>query len=434
MHAGYSTNIHLSNVNPKKFIAEYFIISMSKPNFYISKLKVHNFKSFQDLDVDLDRFNIVIGKNASGKTNFKNIFTFLIDAIYDGLPSAISIQGGHEQLLTFNSTDKFLSFELHFHSDIPEPINAIEEIPDQLKTTKIIYKFCIEFTQDMNYDITRDCLVVYLASPNNLEGDMHKFTISKINEKVIFTSTIPKKSKSINEEQPEILKYFNAKEKNLLLEEHLLYNILPDWYDFLYGMATYDLDPKILKSPTIISKFSVLSDDGSNLAYILDHIKHDERETRRLLNHIQDLLPFLETFYTEHRDGKVEFSIKESYSDTIIPAQFISDGTVNIIGLLICMFFDKSSLSIIEEPERNIHPGLLNNITNLMDITSELKQVIITTHNPDIIEYANTNKVLLVNKDEQGNSNLIKLEDHELVKQFKNTMSIHELLQEDLLS
>ena len=407
---------------------------MNKSNFYIGKLKVHNFKSFQDLEVDLDRFNVIIGKNASGKTIFKNIFSFLIDAIYGGLLSAISIQGGQEQLLNFNSKDKSLSFEIHFLSDVPESIKAIEEISSQFKTTKIVYEFCIEFTQDMDYNITRDCLIVYLDSPDDLSKSNNTFTISRIDGKVTFKNNISNELKSNNAKQPEIFKYFNPKEKNLLLEEHLLYKILPNWHDFLYSMATYDLDPKILKSPTIISKFSVLSDDGSNLSYILDHIKHNEKEKRRLLNHIQDLLPFLETFYTKHRDGKVEFSIKEFSSDKVIPAPFISDGTVNIIGLLICMFFDESSLSVIEEPERNIHPGLLNNMTDLIDITSDLKQIIITTHSTNMIEYIDIEKTLLINKDDQGNSNLIKLTDHELVKQFKDTRSIRELLEEDLLS
>ena len=406
---------------------------MDKYDFYINKLKVHNFKSFQDLDVDLDRFNIVIGKNASGKTNFKNIFTFLIDAIYDGLPSAISIQGGHEQMLNFNSKDRSLSFEIHFLSDVPESIREIQRDSVHLKTTKIIYKFCIEFTQDMNYNITKDRLSIYVDSLGDSHTIARIFTISKNDRKITFSDNISDNTESTNEKQPNILKYFQKDAKELLIKDELLSQILPNWYTFIDRMATYDLDPRALKSPAKVEAFPVLKHDGSNLSYILNRIKNNSRENERLLNYIQSLLPFLKSFDTKYTNGKVEFYTKETRSDMNIPASFISDGTANIIGLLICMFFNFSSLSVIEEPEHSLHPGLLSEIIDLIDSAAELQQVIVTTHNPDVIEYVPIENVLLLDISNKGNSTITKLQDHELVNMFEDSMSLHELLRQDLL-
>lgn len=39
----------------------------------IKKIKVTNFKSFKDLEIILDKFNVLIGANASGKSNFVQI-------------------------------------------------------------------------------------------------------------------------------------------------------------------------------------------------------------------------------------------------------------------------------------------------------------------------------------------------------------------------
>jgi AAA15 family ATPase/GTPase len=36
----------------------------------IKRIKVSNFKSFKNLDVELGKFNILIGANACGKSNF----------------------------------------------------------------------------------------------------------------------------------------------------------------------------------------------------------------------------------------------------------------------------------------------------------------------------------------------------------------------------
>jgi AAA15 family ATPase/GTPase len=41
---------------------------------HIKKIRVTNFKSFKDLEIELGRFNVIIGANASGKS--KHTITF----------------------------------------------------------------------------------------------------------------------------------------------------------------------------------------------------------------------------------------------------------------------------------------------------------------------------------------------------------------------
>ena len=42
----------------------------------IQRIHVENFKSFSELDIELSRFNVVIGSNAAGKSNFISIFKY----------------------------------------------------------------------------------------------------------------------------------------------------------------------------------------------------------------------------------------------------------------------------------------------------------------------------------------------------------------------
>ena len=69
----------------------------------IRRLKVSNFRSFNELDVELGDFNVLIGANASGKSNFVAIFRFLRDIATYGLNDAISLQGGAQYLLNVHS-------------------------------------------------------------------------------------------------------------------------------------------------------------------------------------------------------------------------------------------------------------------------------------------------------------------------------------------
>jgi predicted ATPase len=68
----------------------------------IKKLKISNFKSFDELEIELSRFNVLIGANASGKSNFTQIFRFIRDIISQGLNNAISLQGGIEYFRNIN--------------------------------------------------------------------------------------------------------------------------------------------------------------------------------------------------------------------------------------------------------------------------------------------------------------------------------------------
>ena len=68
----------------------------------ITKLTVENFKSFDKLEVELRPFNIVVGSNASGKSNFLDVFRFLGDIEATSLENAIGSRSGVETLSNFN--------------------------------------------------------------------------------------------------------------------------------------------------------------------------------------------------------------------------------------------------------------------------------------------------------------------------------------------
>jgi predicted ATPase len=68
----------------------------------IKTIRVKNFKSFKDVEVQLGNFNVFIGANASGKWNFIHIIKFLRDIQRRELENAISLQGGLEYLTNLN--------------------------------------------------------------------------------------------------------------------------------------------------------------------------------------------------------------------------------------------------------------------------------------------------------------------------------------------
>lgn len=73
-----------------------------REKWQLSESKVTNFKTFAEETIELNNLNIVIGGNASGKSNLVQLFKFLRDIRTHGLINEISLQGGTEYLVNRN--------------------------------------------------------------------------------------------------------------------------------------------------------------------------------------------------------------------------------------------------------------------------------------------------------------------------------------------
>jgi len=223
--------------------------------------------------------------------------------------------------------------------------------------------------------------------------------------------------------------------KALLFEQPFL--LLPFPLRNIFGdVSIYDFDPKLPKKATPITGKAELEEDGSNLAIILKNIIENKDKERRFSNFVRDLLPFINKVDVERfADKSLLFKLQECYfPKDYLPASLISDGTINITALIIALYFEKKSLTIIEEPERNIHPHLISKIINMMKDASKKKQIIVTTHNPEMVKNADLEDILLVSRDKDGFSTITRPADKVEVNTFlKNEIGIEELYVQNLL-
>lgn len=69
---------------------------------FIKRVAATNFKSYDNINVKLSNFSALIGSNASGKSNFVEIFEFMNDIFTFGIENAVSMHGGREYLPNSN--------------------------------------------------------------------------------------------------------------------------------------------------------------------------------------------------------------------------------------------------------------------------------------------------------------------------------------------
>jgi predicted ATP-dependent endonuclease of OLD family len=75
----------------------------------------------------------------------------------------------------------------------------------------------------------------------------------------------------------------------------------------------------------------------------------------------------------------------------------LSDGTLRILSILIEVV-DSQSIStiIIEEPEMQIHPGMLSKLLNEIDSYTFDKNLLISTHSPQVVSWTKPDKINLI--------------------------------------
>ena len=420
----------------------------------IKQIKVKNYRSFKELDISLGDFNVIVGANASGKSNFISIFNFLKNLAEYGVNDAISLVGGIEYLrnvylpstneisieveaeLLEGEVYKFLPFkddlaifpnkiryklELLITEDQKEYLIKEEAIRIYCKFFKIQYNTEKNFVDDGEINILRtngkvECNII--SESDEIDKDLLKNSYLFDDDKISEPKLNPKESIIKGRIQNPFISF--------MIER------------VLKGIHLYEINPKPPKEFSRISGKSELELDGKNLILILKKILNDKEREEKLSEIIKDFLPFIEEISIgKLADKYICANIKEVFSkDKFLPASLMSDGTINIIALIIILYFEKSPIIIIEEPEGNIHPFLISKVIEMMkDVSHRLnKQIIITTHNPEIVKYSGIEDLYLMHRDESGFSNIVKPQENKQVQIFlENDMGIDELFIQNLL-
>lgn len=202
------------------------------------------------------------------------------------------------------------------------------------------------------------------------------------------------------------------------------------------GMKVYDFDPHLLKRAVPIMGKTDLEKDGNNLAIVIKKITEDPGKKVMFTRLLQDMLPFVHDVAVEKfMDMSLFLKIKEIYSKSkYIPASMVSDGTINICALIIALYFEERPVTIIEEPERNIHPYLISKLIEMLKDASSTKQIIVTTHNPEMVKHVKIEDILLITRDQEGFSRLSRPGSKKEIRSFmEHEIGIEELFIQNLL-
>jgi predicted ATPase len=383
----------------------------------IRTIKARNYKSFRDVEINLSDFNVIIGPNSAGKSNFLSILQFFRDIINSGVENAISLQGGLDYIL--NPNDKVMEIEIVFNHKMAFNFNSTKKFDMQAFSYKIQLEFLKNSRKLKKYKY-KESLELDLK-------DNSKLSIYNNNGKIVMDNALNHLFGGFIG-----VVAHGTSDRSILS----LIPIIP-FFDRGNIPQIYDIDPKLSKRSIPISGLAELEPDGRNIALVLKDLTKNSDSLKKLISLVDVCIPFINKIDTESlADKSILLNIKENFNKELkLPATFISDGTIEIITLIDILFFERRNLVAIEEPEKNLHPALLQKIMELMKEASKNKQLIITTHSPEIINYVDIKNILIIKRDKGGFSVIKKAEDDTELKYFlKENIRISQLFSDGLLN
>jgi predicted ATPase len=346
---------------------------------FLRSLKLSNFLSFgpESHDIELTPLNVLIGPNASGKSNFIEALE-LIHATPTDISDAIRIGGtAGEWLWKGVSPPKpaeiqaricsnKLIHELRYRLSFAEANSRLEILDEALEDTlpnkpgeKDVFFY---------YRFQNGHPVINVRQTVKDENARKEYVKRQLKRE----SLNPEQSVFAQRKDPEMYP-----ELTHVAEQFGRIQIFREW-GFGRSAALRQAQPANLPSdallPTIV-----------NLGLVLNDLEHQDTWPR-FLEYMQRFLPRFKRLTTKVQGGSVQIYLHEDGLKTPIPATRLSDGTIRFLALMAVLLHPgKAPLVCIEEPELGLHPDALAIIAELLVEAKAKTQVVVTTHSDVLV-------------------------------------------------
>jgi predicted ATPase len=391
----------------------------------LTRLKVSGFKNLVDVDVRFGPFTCIAGANGVGKSNLFDAIRFLSALADQPLVEAAQTvrdeegRGGDLRNLFHRVGDKYAK-EMSFEVEMIIPRLGFDDFnqPAYAKGTFLRYSLAIGLREDST---SLELLEEELQYVTLLKGDIDKHLLfyhrpewfndvisqEKRGRHAPFISTEYSGQRIIKQHYDgksgkpyprdasklprTVLSAVNAAESPTVV---LAKREMQSW-------RLLQLEPTSLRKPDEFGAQERISVDGSHLAATLARLarNNDSAVYQQVSNSLAELLDDVGSVAIE-RDEKREILtlMVQGKDGTWHPAKSLSDGTLRFLALAV-MSLDPETSGVIclEEPENGIHPQRIEAMLDLLDnIATDptvetgddnpLRQVIINTHSPAVVQ------------------------------------------------
>ena len=367
----------------------------------IKSIRLVNFKNFADETLRVSPFTVIVGANASGKSNIRDAFRFLhgigrgytlaeiIGGKYGpgGQRAWEPIRGAANEIVRFGQS----GFSI--------------EVGLQLEAADVCYLIEVGYeSEDNEFRIAREKLTGRIKP--EFAKEYRSFTVNSNPDRAASVPTpaedyplLYKVFLAIREADPTFKKELDSMVEIMgepmsisqpgkeFLDPHILQTMA-----ILGRMRFLELSPERMREPALPGH-AVLGDSGENLAVVLKAICSDAERKDVLTAWLRELTPMdaRDLRFPLDPSGRVHLQILEGNERTV-SAYSASDGTLRFLALLALLLGDTSrGLYFFEEIDTGIHPARQSLLLELIErqAAKGQGQLVTTTHAPTLLTLVN---------------------------------------------
>ncbi len=412
----------------------------------ITLIEALNYRCLRYVRRPLDRFHVLVGPNASGKTTFLEVVAFVGRLVSDGLETAIRERSPNPRDLLFGREGS--RFELAVEVEIPR--QRFPEVPTEF--TCIRYEISIGIDEATAQTSIQSESLSFLGDDEPICGPRSLFPDAQLAPKTIFRGSSKRVSrKAILSKSPTSGKdnYYPEIKRGKgggwvpsfqLGPQRSAFANLPEdesrfpvstWFkkflsDAVQRIVLDSLQMRLASPPGSPRSFKT---DGSNLPWVVEDLiqKHPE-QFRAWIAHLQTALPDLVGIRTvEREDDKHRYLVVQYRGGLDVPSWTTSDGTLRLLALTLPAYLPGlSGVFLIEEPENGIHPRavetMYQSLSNVYDA-----QILLATHSPVILGAVEPAQVLCFAKDDAGATDIVRGDQHPALLEWQRDTSLGDL-------
>jgi predicted ATPase len=335
----------------------------------IKRIEISGFKSIANLLLeDVTPYSVFAGANGAGKSNLADALAFVSAIIEMGATKAIRKFNGFHSIHCYKLRGKKArTFE--FKIDL-----AIDEL-------SILYELKVHYMND---------LIPFLEEHLHIGQDRRVVLERKKDNAPIIHNDLGGKSQLPIPDDLSALVFLRY---------------IPI-YDFLTNIKIFRFDPLGAKEPDSSSTdASGLHSHGHNVATMLATLEKNDDFRTQIIDWMTLIVPSMEKITTKQQrlDNKTFIKFKEEGTKAQFPASLVSDGTIYALCIMTAVLSRSKSkgLTIIEEPERGIHPQAIGELVQLMRENASIEHpVFVTSHSESVVRASKPQELWLVNKED----------------------------------
>ena len=155
-----------------------------------------------------------------------------------------------------------------------------------------------------------------------------------------------------------------------------------------------NITPSVMRDYRSIEEWG-LGDEGENISPVLWRLCQDRERKADLIDWLSELCApeIVDIRFDETRQGEVRFEVVEA-DGAVVSARSLSDGTLRFLGLIATLLTvgeetPGSPLLLIEEIENGLHPTRIHLLVELLEQVTKAGQVqvLATTHSPLVLQH-----------------------------------------------